>query len=323
VNDPKAPECNRTKADIPALASMAVGASVTYRCTKRVDESFSSPNVAIATGKPPTGPSVTDRDSARVHVLAPFNPAITIAKCPDSVDNCRKSVNGVPVDTQTVAEVGGTANFRITVRNTGDVTLTDVTVTDPRAPDCDRELGTMAPGASRTYTCPRADVTEPLTNVARVVGTSPRGSKLRDRDPSRVLVPLAPLNPGIAIAKCPATVAAPACNVDDNQDQQNEDGWTASFRILVVNTGDVVLRNVTVTDQLSPSCNRTFATIAPGDSRTYTCTNTRAPVPVAPGEPECGYLNEARVVAATPQGTRVRDFNRSSVQHRAEECKTG
>ena len=34
VVDPLSPNCNRTKADIPALASMAPGAAVTYTCTR-------------------------------------------------------------------------------------------------------------------------------------------------------------------------------------------------------------------------------------------------------------------------------------------------
>ena len=73
VTDPKSPNCNRTKADIPALASMAPGAHVTYTCTRpNVTASFD--NVAVATGKPPVGPPVTATDSAPVKI-APLKPA--------------------------------------------------------------------------------------------------------------------------------------------------------------------------------------------------------------------------------------------------------
>ena len=72
---------------------------------------------------------------------------------------------------------GGTATFRITVTNTGNVTLHDVTVTDPRSPKCNRGLGTMARGTSKTYTCTRPDVRAPYTNIANVVGTSPTGRR--------------------------------------------------------------------------------------------------------------------------------------------------
>jgi uncharacterized repeat protein (TIGR01451 family) len=69
VTDPLSPNCNRTKADIPALASMAPGASVTYTCTKtNVRASFN--NVAVATGTPATGPAISANDTAPVTVKA-------------------------------------------------------------------------------------------------------------------------------------------------------------------------------------------------------------------------------------------------------------
>ena len=69
VSDPSTPSCNRTKAQIPALASMAPGATVTYKCTrKNVRKTFN--NVATATGTPPSGPNVTATDMATVKVKA-------------------------------------------------------------------------------------------------------------------------------------------------------------------------------------------------------------------------------------------------------------
>jgi len=73
VTDALSPKCNRTKADIPALASMAPGAHVSYMCTRpNVTKSFN--NVAVATGKPPVGPNVTATDTAPVKI-APLKPA--------------------------------------------------------------------------------------------------------------------------------------------------------------------------------------------------------------------------------------------------------
>ena len=73
VDDPLAPGCNRTKADIPALALMAPGASVTYTCVQpNVQSDFT--NVATATGTPPTGPDVTASDMAPV-TTATLKPA--------------------------------------------------------------------------------------------------------------------------------------------------------------------------------------------------------------------------------------------------------
>ena len=156
VTDALAPGCARTKADIPALASMAPGATVTYQCTSAaVTASFT--NVAIATGTPPSGPNVTASASAAVTAVAPAtHPAITIVKNPKS---------------QTVT-VGNTATFTITVTNTGDVALTSVTVTDALSPNCNRTIGTLAPGASTSYTCTRANVRSSFNNVAVATGTA-------------------------------------------------------------------------------------------------------------------------------------------------------
>ena len=133
VTDALAPGCARTKADIAGLASMpaapAAGSTITYSCTlANVTSSFT--NVAMATGTPPLGPDVSSQDSAGVTVVQPVtHPAIAIVKNPNS---------------QTVTK-GGTATFTITVSNPGDVTLTNVVVTDVLSPNCNRTVGTLTP----------------------------------------------------------------------------------------------------------------------------------------------------------------------------------
>jgi uncharacterized repeat protein (TIGR01451 family) len=164
VTDALALGCSRTKADIPALASMAAGDHVNYQCTlANVTGSFT--NVATATGTPPVGPNVSGSDSADVVVITPpstpapkpvvANPQIQIVKNPKA---------------QTVAH-GGTATFTITVTNSGNVVLTNVSVADAFAPDCNRAIGTLSPGATVTYTCSRRNVTASFTNVAVATGT--------------------------------------------------------------------------------------------------------------------------------------------------------
>jgi uncharacterized repeat protein (TIGR01451 family) len=178
VTDALAPGCARTSADIPGLASMAPGATITYTCTlAKVTASFT--NIAIATGTPPLGPPVSAEDTAAVTAVAPAtHPAITIVKNPKS---------------QTVTR-GGTATFTITVTNTGDVALTNVTVSDPLSPNCNRTIGTLAPGASTSYTCTRANVTANFTNVAVASGTA-GGTTVTAQDTAPVTSKAAALQP--------------------------------------------------------------------------------------------------------------------------------
>jgi hypothetical protein len=91
--------------------------------------------------------------------------------------------------------VGAPASWTIKVTNTGDVKLHDVTVTDAKAPKCDRDLGIMNVGQSKTYTCSRPNTTENYTNVADVVGTSPTNQKVTDEDSA--VVKVAPLKPAV------------------------------------------------------------------------------------------------------------------------------
>src|SRR5438093_12495056 len=105
-------------------------------------------------------------------VGTPGTPAIAIVKNPKS---------------QTVAS-GGTATFTITVTNSGNLTLTNVTVTDPLSPNCNRTkadlpaLASMAPGASLTYTCTRPNVRASFDNVATAIGTPPSGPNVTASD---------------------------------------------------------------------------------------------------------------------------------------------
>jgi len=111
-------------------------------------------------------------------------PAIAIVKNPKS---------------QTVT-VGGTARFQITVTNTGNVTLTNVTVTDPLSPNCDRTqaqipaLASMAPNASVTYSCSRPNVQRAFDNIATATGTPPTGANVTATDtaPVKVKAPFTP-----------------------------------------------------------------------------------------------------------------------------------
>ncbi|WHT19325.1 hypothetical protein N8J89_40635 [Crossiella sp. CA-258035] len=260
VTDPAAPACAAT---IPLLAA---GAEQKLTCVVTAPrEDFA--NTVTATGTPPVGPPVTDEDTARVDVQ---HPAVEITK------------DAKPAQVRPGEQV----TFTLTVRNTGDVELTDVRVADPVAPACDRTFATLAVGASETYTCvlaPTADV----TNVATVTGTPPVGPPVTDTDDAVVDV----VNPKVEIEK----TAAP---------ETVRQGDTVTFTIKVTNTGDAALTKVTVTDPATPACARTLPDLAPGAGQTYTCTY---------GAGAEDLVNTATVTGTDPTGREVTDSDDATV----------
>ena len=181
VTDQLSPGCER------ALGTMAAGTSTEYACTQPgVQAGYT--NVARVVGRSGAR-SYGDRDPSRVRV-----PAIEIAKC-RLVAVCIKGR-----DDQQIEGADLTADFTITVTNTGGAALHDVTVTDPVAPECNNRGYTksrpLLPGKSWTYTCTHTRAAAVKTdgscgylNVASVVGTSPLGTNVRDSDSSSVQHP--------------------------------------------------------------------------------------------------------------------------------------
>ena len=229
VTDPLAPDCDL------AIGNLAAGSSTTYSCDESgLTADFT--NTASVTGTDPLGSTVGDSDTAEVNVIAP---AMTIDKTPD---------------TQSVVS-GGTANFTISVANTGDTELTNVTITDANAPGCDTTIATLPAGDAATVTCTVTGVTADFTNTASVSAEDPLSNVLTGTDTADVVV----LVPGVEIQKTPNL-------------QTVGYGSTVTFTIAVTNTGDAPLSNLSVTDPLAPGCDTTIATLAVGATQSYTCT---------------------------------------------------
>jgi len=184
-----------TPAGVPAPSG-----SVVFHRFASLDCSGASTDqtVALVVGAPSTGVSddfaPTGNISYRADYLGDVNyparsgaceplvvtpaptPAIAIVKNPKS---------------QTVA-VGGTATFSITVTNAGNTVLTNVSVTDPLTPNCNRTsaqipgLASMAPGATVSYTCSRPNVRANFDNVATATGSPPSGPSVTASDTAPV-----------------------------------------------------------------------------------------------------------------------------------------
>ena len=214
--------------------TMEVGETWIYSCdVDGAGVTVDFTNTVNVQGQAPDTSIVQAQDTASVTVT-PLTPAITLTKDAD----------------QTVVS-GGTASFTITLENTGTVDLTTVAVTDALTPTCDNTFATLAVGAVETYTCQQTNVTATYTNTADV--TTAEGATASDT------------------AVVTVVAAAPAITLTKDADQTINPGGTATFTITLVNTGNIDLTNVDVTDALTPDCDNNFATLAVGATQAYTC----------------------------------------------------
>ena len=129
------------------------GDSFTYTCQATINNDTT--NTATVTAKTPAGPDVTAHDSADVDVIGQ---SIAIDKS---------------VDKPTVV-AGTLVTYTIKVSNTGDATLTHVTVSDNTFPGCSKADGDIPvlapiglPGDSFTYTCTATINADTPTSRAR------------------------------------------------------------------------------------------------------------------------------------------------------------
>ena len=286
VNDPLP---GLTAVNCPATI-LAPGASTLctagYVTTQADIDAAGIHNTATAEGFPPTGPLVTDSDSATV--TAPASPGIDLEKTalPLSVD-----------------AAGDMVTYSFLVTNTGNVTLGTVGVSDPlpglSAIAC--PVTVLAPSASTTctatYETTQSDIDGGiLNNTATATGTPPAGPAVSATDGATVTVTAAP---SITLDKTatPSTLTAA--------------GQTVTYHFLVTNTGNVTLHGVGVTDAL-PLLSAVVcpaATLAPSTSTNCTATYTATQADIDAGRID----NTATVNATPPIGPAVDDTDAATV----------
>ncbi|MEV4143159.1 hypothetical protein AB0J40_05785 [Amycolatopsis sp. NPDC049691] len=231
VTDDTTTSCSRT------FDGLAPGATQTYTCT--ANPSTTKTSHATATGTDLSGQPVTATASATVTVITP---ALTLTQ--DASPG--------------VVRAGDPVTFTITVANAGDVPLTDVAVTDDRAPACAKAIGALPPQGRQTYTCTAPAPADDFTSTAAASGKDQLGRTVKVTDDAAVDV----IHPAVALA----AQAAPAAV---------REGDTVTWTITASNTGDVPLTGVTVTDDQVTGCTKPLGTLSPQGKQTYTCT-TRA-----------------------------------------------
>ena len=200
--------------------------------------------------------------------------------------------------TPTAHDVGDTIAYTFIVTNTGNVTLSPVSVTDPKVGAVSCPAGSLAPGASKTctatYTLTQADVDAgEVVNTATATGTPPTGPPVTDDDTVTTTIPA---DPSIVLVKS----AGPIADVDGNGPDV---GDTIAYSFLVTNTGNVTLDPVSVADPKVGAVSCPAGPLAPNASRTCTATYTLTQADVNAG----AVVNTATASGTPPTGPPVTD----------------
>ncbi len=280
--------------------------TATYTTTQADADRGAVVNSAVVTGTSPQGVAVTDRATATVSALQ--SPHITLVKSASATSF--SSANAV-------------ITYRYLVKNTGNVTLTSLNVTDPMSGlsvmNC-QGVTSLAPGASQTctavYSTTQADVNAGgITNTGNASGTPPTGPAVTQ---SSTLTLPAVQTPAIGLVKSASIVnfSAP--------------GVLVTYSYLVTNTGNVSLASVNVADPMPglsavscPSTALTFPSNSEICTATYTTTqadvdrgsvtNTGTAFGTPPTGPVVSHQSTVTLPAATsPAITFVKSANPTS-----------
>jgi LPXTG-motif cell wall-anchored protein len=265
----------------------SVTATASYTLTQADLDAGGVDNTATVEGTPPTGEPVDATDDANVPLEG--TPAIELVKT--------GALSGSGV-------AGDTIEYEFTVTNTGDVTLFDVTVSDPLPGlssivfgEWPGEPGVLAPEdsvtATATYTLTQADVDAgQVDNTATATGTPQVGEPVDATD--EVSVPVTPA-PAIELVKTGALEGDGAV------------GDTIAYSFTATNTGNVTLTDVAIDDPLPGLSELSYewpgedGVLAPGQSVTASATYTLTQADVDAGQVD----NTATVEGTPPTGEPV------------------
>ncbi len=197
----------------------------------------------------------TTYGAANIPVAAPPD-SLTVNAIQDPQLTVTKSATTLPV-----ASVGQVLTYTIAVANTGDVTVSNINVTDPLIPALSCTIASLAPAASNsscsgTYTVTQADFDAgAVNNTAMAAGSTPQGNPVSDT--GALNVPITQ-NSSLAIAKSFGS------NADEDVSGTISLGDTLSYAVTVSNDGNITQDNVVVTDALLTPNSATCASVAPG-----------------------------------------------------------
>ncbi len=184
----------------------------------------------------------------------------------------------------------------MTITNTGNVTLDDVTVSDPLT-GLSEIVGSLVPGEETTITTSYIVTQEDLdagmiTNTASATGTSPSDNTVEDSDDAEV-----------------AGIQNAAIDLVKTSDKETYStvGEVITYTLAVTNEGNVTISKIVVTDPLT-GFESIIESLAPGVTENLTTTYTITQEDLDNGN----VVNNASVEGEDPQGNNIGDEDSTS-----------
>ena len=262
-----------------SVASLPVGQTATFTANYTVvqadiDAGVPITNTATVTGDPVRGPPLPPTtDDEAVAPAAPA-PALTMVKTALNTD---------------FAAVGDTIDYEYVVTNSGNVSVSNISVTDDKIPGAGLSCpaGTIAPTESLTctgtYTVVQADLDAgSVTNNASATGT-PTGGTITPATATETVD--GTQSPELKLTKTALDTDFAAV------------GDTLDYTYLVENIGNVEITSLVVTDDMISSVTCPATTIAAG--ATVTCTATYT---VDQDDLDVGFVTNLASVDGAPAG---------------------
>jgi uncharacterized repeat protein (TIGR01451 family) len=236
-------------------------ATASYTITQADVDRGTVANVATASGKPPVGDKITQTSNTSTTTVAAQNPRLTVTKTANPTTNAR---------------LGTVVDYAIAVTNSGNVTLTGITVTDALPGLTGFTVvwpgtaGTLAPGqvarATPSYRVAQTDVDAGhIDNTAAASGISAQGTAVSDQATATTQV-VTPATPAISVTDAGAL----------NAGATGVAGDTVTWTYVLANTGDVTLHGVTASESQANATAPAYTwpgavgVLAPGQSVTAT-----------------------------------------------------
>ncbi len=281
-----------SNADEDSSGDISLGDTLTYTITATNDGNVTQSNVVVADPKITpdsqicatlapgatcvlTGTyqvSLADADAGEVsntasvqsdEITTPIatQPVITAVSTNAALSLVKSSPVNADEDSSGDISVGDTLTYTVTATNDGNVSLTDVVVSDAKIMPSSRTCATIAPGETcvltGTYSVSQTDVDGGvISNSASVTSVEVPGPTIT---PPVTTITQEKM-PSIALAKILAN------NADGDGSGDISVGDVLTYRVTATNDGNVTLNDVTVGDQKITPNTENCATLAPGAS---------------------------------------------------------